>query len=292
MTANGPLPPAVRQVLQATIGEPVSHERLGGMGQGRVYHARSANRTVIVKRTGAVEDYFYRVLVPAWPELRRHTPRLLAAVEAEGQPWLLLEAIPNPLPQARRLADPEVLDVLRSIHTSTFPALPATLALYRPTWDMTATDRALAALPASDAATLARPLDILRRAAQPLFTPRTPLSGDPNPANWGLRDDGSLVLFDWERLCLGTPALDLAITVPGLGDPVAFRLVAAVYATDASSEAIEQLAREIALAKVWSAVEFLAQNAGRGERTEATVAWLAQHLAGWLLPLARDLALV
>ncbi len=43
------------------------------------------------------------------------------------------------------------------------------------------------------------------------------ISGDPNPRNWGLRADGTPVLFDWELFGPGTPATDLAIIVPGLG---------------------------------------------------------------------------
>jgi Ser/Thr protein kinase RdoA (MazF antagonist) len=193
------------------------------------------------------------------------------------------------------LADPDLIAVLRLLHQSALPDLPAPLAPYRPTWEMATTDRALVALPAlpaCDAATLMDNLGAMCDAAQPLFAPRCPLSGDPNPANWGLRDDGSLVLFDWERFCRGAPAIDLAITVPGLGDMTAFRQVAVGYSVgQAPSDEAEQMAREIALAKVWSVVEFLAHNAGRGERAGATLAWVAATFGDWLQPLACDLAL-
>jgi hypothetical protein len=295
MRASTLLPATVLHALRSTIGDPIGIERLGGMGQGRVYRARSARQSAIVKRAGsAAEAHFYRVVVPGWPELRRFTPTLLAAAEADGHPWLVLEVIPRPLPPERQLADLDLLCALWNLHNSALPALPDALSPYRPAWAAEATDRALAALPAPDADPLAATLDAMQRAAQPLFAPCCPLSGDPNPANWGLRDDGGVVLYDWERFCRGTPALDLAITVPGLGDMDAFRRVAAGYlapSPHAPPDDTERLAREIALAKVWSVVEFLANNAGRGGRTEATVAWVAQEFAGWVRRVARDLAL-
>jgi hypothetical protein len=289
MTASDSLPAAILNAIQNTIGALSHVKRLGGMGQGRVYRARSVRQSVIAKLTSPEEAHFYHVVVPGWPALQPFTPTLLAAVEADGHPWLVLEDIPHPLPPERHLADPDLLAVLRILHQSALPTLPATLAPYRPSWMVGTTDRALAALPAPDAAALAGTLVAMCDAAQPLFAPRCPLSGDPNPANWGLRDEGSLVLYDWERFCRGTPALDLAITVPGLGNMADYRRVAESYSADDAQEKKEQLGREIALAKVWSVVEFLAHNAGRGERTEATVAWVGQHFADWLRSLAGNL---
>ena len=69
----------------------------------------------------------------------------------------------------------------------------------------------------------------MEQASQHLFRPVCAISGDPNPVNWGLRDDGTLALFDWERFGRCSPALDLAITVPGLGDETAYRAVATSY---------------------------------------------------------------
>ena len=93
------------------------------------------------------------------------------------------------------------------------------------------------------------------------------------------------MLFDWERFGWGTPARDLATTVPGLGTSADFALVAQRYLAisgkaSASAEAV--LARAIAAAKVWSAVEFLAATTEQsGERTQITE-WLGQHLSAWL----------
>lgn len=50
-----------------------------------------------------------------------------------------------------------------------------------------------------------------------LFDHRTLISGDANEGNWGRRDNGELVLFDWERFGYGSPAIDLAPLVSRMG---------------------------------------------------------------------------
>ena len=84
------------------------------------------------------------------------------------------------------------------------------------------------------------------------------ISGDPNPTNWSVREDGTVVLFDWERVGYGTPALDLAITVPGLGTPDDYRRVVEGYLragpspelTAPQEGPVERLAYDIALANL------------------------------------------
>src|SRR5579883_2966731 len=69
---------------------------------------------------------------------------------------------------------------------------------------------------------------VVKRSMQPresIFYTKVAPTGDPNPTNWGLRADGTIVLYDWERFGQATPAIDLAITVPGLGDRAVFQKV-------------------------------------------------------------------
>jgi hypothetical protein len=128
----------------------------------------------------------------------------------------------------------------------------------------------------------------IRERTQGLFTPLCCISGDPNPTNWGLREDGTVVLFDWERFGKGSPSLDIAISMPGLPSPdgqleyqVASRYLehwTADYGEPLTS--IESLAIDIRRAKVWSIVEFLGARAeGRlPESAQATVTRLAEWL--------------
>ncbi|HEX5503834.1 MAG TPA: aminoglycoside phosphotransferase family protein [Thermomicrobiales bacterium] len=282
----GTLPPTVRAYLRAAHGEPHAVERLGGMGGGRVYRVRCPGRTVVVKGAArAAEALFYREVAPALAARGVVAPALEWDGEDAGGWWLVLEALPWPLPRERWAADPELLAILRRLHAADVAPIPAALAPYRPAWTPPMDELALSLFPADTAARLAPTLAALREAHQHLFAPAGALSGDPNPANWGLRDDGTLVLYDWERYCRGAPALDLAITVPGLGNEPAYRLVAARYLASGpvpATEAPDPLARDIRAAKAWSVVEFLSHAAEGQLRAENTIAWLVRQFPTWL----------
>jgi hypothetical protein len=298
MATVASLPEPVRRYLGATCGAPLAIERLGGMSGGRVYRVRCPGRSVVVKGMGhSSEVDFYRTVASALAEQGVATP----ALEWSGQDgetwWLVLEYIPLPLPPERWLADPELLAVLRRLHASEIPPSPERPTAYRPEWTPRMTEAALALLPGPVARQLAPVLETMRRAHPDLFAPRCPISGDPNPLNWGLRDDGMLALYDWERFCAGTPALDLAITVPGLGDAAAFQQVAAAYLQAGRAESPpaetasprgrdEGLARDIAVAKVWVVVEFLSHHASGAIRGGVAIEGLVQRFPGWVGELA------
>jgi aminoglycoside phosphotransferase (APT) family kinase protein len=187
---------------------------------------------------------------------------VLASSDAPGRCWLLIEDIPRPLPFERWPADPDLLGTLRRLHEAS-RGLPAPFrGTFRPAWPEEFSRQVLGLLSVEQARQIEAPLGRLREEAIPLFVPECAISGDPNPGNWRMREDGSLVLLDWERFGAGTPALDLAITVPGLGSPAEYAVCAAVY-LGASGEGMERLARRIAVAKVWSVIEFLAHMSGR-----------------------------
>lgn len=238
------------------------------MSQGQVYRAHSAEGTFIIKGSPrANEALFYERIAPALRLSGVPMPALLWSFQQPAYFWIGLEDLSEAFPRSRWVADPAVMAALARLHAH--PAqLPFELPeMYRPCWDDKLTAEALSLLPPEDRARLKLPVRQLQEQAQFLFEPRCLISGDPNPANWGLRQDGSLALFDWERLSYGTPALDLAITVPGLGSPQIFRQVARVYATQVLHLSREKtpepatFAYAIALAKVWNVLEFFSMYA-------------------------------
>jgi hypothetical protein len=150
-------------------------------------------------------------------------------------------------------------------------------------WPAGLTARALTAFHPALAAEAAPRLDEVREQALPLFTRHCVISGDPNPTNWGIRDNGDLVLFDWGRIGRGAPAIDLAITVPGLGDRAAYFKVAAVYLGDADAGDAAALARDIAAAKAWTLVHYLAEAvAGHIPNAAAAIERLESAVPAWL----------
>ncbi len=285
------IPPVVLDALCQCHGRPGVIEPLGGLSGGRVFRVRWSDYSLILKHPGRVAEAFvYHELAPSQPTLRQLMPNLIDSWQVNGGWWLALEDIPRPLPRERWLADPEQMALLASLHELQLPQLPASADPYRPGWSVDTTEQALSHLP-DVSPRLARALGTLRLFAPPLFMPETTLSGDPNPANWGIRADGSLVLFDWERLTRGHPAIDLAITVPGLGELGGFRQVAEAYESIAQSTFdVTTLTRQIAVAKVWSVVELLAQHQP-GAKTDATIRWLVRGIPGWAPRLADDLGL-
>lgn len=293
-SSRGSLEPAawpalVDEAVHRATGEPRAAERLGGMSGADVWRVRGPAGSVVLKRATRSEAAFYREIAP---DLRAAGVSVVACrwtIDDSAASWLVLEEVPHPLPEARRLADPAVIGALRRLHALTWDRPPARTGQYVPYWTAPMTDAALAAL-GGERDALAPLLTRAEQRVQPLFAPRCAISGDPNPANWGLRVGGSLALFDWERYTAGTPPLDLAITLPGLGDLADFALVAERYLAGAPKALTAEwttaghLAREIALAKVWSVVEFLSgQHASRDGSTDDVIVWLRSEVPAWLL---------
>ncbi len=300
-----PTPPSlVIAQAERLLGRIETVERLGGMSGSRVLRARGERGRAVVKGGGkAAETEFYEAVAPVLAARGGGVPNLLWAGTVAGERWLIIEEVPAPLPRERWGADPEVLAALARIHTAgdVLPPLRSADA-FQPVWSPEATGLAMQALRAPHSGGTATDLDDvaalltdMRSAAAPLFAPACPLSGDPNPANWGLRADGSLVLFDWERYCRGTPALDLAAIVPGLGTPEDFGMVAEGYADaltragDSTSESLDiaALAREIVLAKAWNVVELLAGIAAGHQGAGRMLGWLRGSFPDWVRAQAR-----
>jgi Phosphotransferase enzyme family len=231
------------------LQHPTRAEKLAGGLTGRAVHrVKLEDRNVVVKANVAPREAgFYRDFAPVLNAHGIRPPKLELIAESNGELWLVLEAIPAPLPDKRWLADPQVLETLCNLHEFKFDHTPE--FAFRPAWTQAMNAHALHFLPTH----FEEKLETFRALAQPLLEPRNLISGDPNPMNWGVLEDGEPVLFDWDRFGLGTPALDLAITVPGLGSSKDYANVAAAYRGQPDA----QLAREIALAKVWVLVDIL-----------------------------------
>jgi hypothetical protein len=283
--------PAIRDGVNRRFGAVSGVTPLGGMSGAGVWRLRLASgRSVIAKAIPwGAEPVFYRQVAPRLTALGVPTPILEWSFDEPDVCWLFLEDIPTPLPRERWLADPEMCAILRRLHT-----LPPNDSLriedgYRPEWSDAMTERALALLPSDESPAIGDMLRRLQSARRHLFRDGGLISGDPNPTNWGIRANGALVLFDWERFSRGAPALDLAITAPGLGDADAFRQIARQYLDD-TGDAADWLARDIALAKVWSVVEFLANVTDAGDSPASEVGkQILPHLPGWFREMAGTL---
>lgn len=252
----------------------------------RASNADGRRHLVVKGRASPAEAEIYRKDAGLLAARGVPTPRLYWSDRIDGDWWLVLEEIPHELPRARWLADPELLAILHRLHHC--PLKPP--AIYQPNWTPEPTTAALKWFDDRERANLRNRLEELRHRCQPLFEPICPISGDPNPRNWGIRADGRLVLFDWERCTFGSPAIDLAITIPGLGSPSDFKQVASIYLSNretlASAREIDLFASQVKLAKAWALIEFLANAHTRTTDVSTEVLsiarWVASQLPDWL----------
>lgn len=276
-------PEPVCRHIQATYGDPTAVERLGGMSLGAVYRVPFQDASAIVKSNpGPREARFYATVAPALRQQGVPSPALEWSEHVAGAYWMILEDVPHPLPPERWLADPEMLAVLGRLHTATLAHPPPEADLFRPAWTDEITEAALSCFPEAVAAELRPRLRALQERHQYLFLPRCLISGDPNRANWGLRGDGTLVLYDWERFGYGTPPLDLAIATPGFGDTAAFERMASGYLAGSRPALGKQLAYDIGIAKIWNVVEFLSMYATGDAAGHVKIDTLVDMFPAWL----------
>jgi len=262
------------------------------MSQARVWRVESATGSVIVKAApGGEEARFYADVAPRLRPQGVPIPRLEHHETSEHENWIVLEDARTPLPDERWGPDPEIAGGLARLHASEL--VPPPLPGYVAEWTSTQNELALSMLPEAARARLSGVLEGVRREAQFLFEPVAWISGDPNPTNWGLRDDGTLALFDWERFTRAHPAIDLAIAVPGLGTNESFARMLIAYAVaggDARMGRTVAPRRALALAKAWTAVGLLSDVARGRTRPGIDVEWLRWALPEWFaeqfLPMA------
>lgn len=277
------LPDALRVRLLKRFGQIASVEPLSGLTDAGVWRLQFEDGAVIIKRTtNGNEAFFYEHVSPTLQDAGVPCPELLDLHREAEFIWLVLEDIPIPFPRERWLADGEQLSILRRLHEVDGGTWNSVSSLYQPKWTPEMVEAALSWFPKYQATALEQTLESQRLEAQPLFASRCLISGDPNPLNWGIRSDGTLVHFDWERFGWGTPAIDLAITVPGLGTTDDYQTVAARYLQHSDQSAIAELGQQIKIAKAWAIVELLADFHCSGNANGGIVAQLVKEFPKWI----------
>lgn len=295
----------VRTFLARRYGRLRRAERLGGQSLSAVYRLHfgiedkplssndyesktlSHNRTRILKVSDRpAENYFYRRVAPQLERQGVVMPRLDYAITAAGRSWLVLEDIGAALPRERWAADPDVLATLYRLHSAKLDIAPR-LPFYRPVWTPELNRQATVIL--ADGIKLLPMLDELAMRYSYLFESVCPVSGDPNPTNWGVRPDAAPVLYDWERFTYATPALDLGIVVPGLPSRPDFEAVARLYSAHSGTD-LFTLSRDMLAVKLWSIVEYVAGYAtGKMRRSVQLDGQFLNLLAVYLSKMSREL---
>lgn len=250
---------------------------LSKMGTAKVVlNTSDCNHIVIEKRpVSEVEWAFYHYAATELNQAEIATPKLLSADATLRQ--LIMEYIPYKVDQAV-VANDYAIAMLGRLHR--YPANSEWL-YHIHTWTETALENALMllALPEKSAQQLRR----FQQHSNELFAYHSLISGDSNAGNWGRRESGNLVLFDWERFGKGSPAIDLAPLIKGMGTKQEFIDLAERYCQLSSHQNISELVREIAVAKAWIVTEVITLLHMRQKTAfPLYLNWYREHLPAWL----------
>lgn len=278
-------PQSIQTVLNNFFGKLSKLDELGGLTDAKVWRLHFTEQAVIVKQSKASNEvFFYEQIAPHLTAKDIPTPHLHYAEHDVDTTWLIMEDIPQLFSRSRWLVDNEQLAYLRRLHQLDGETWRTERTLFRPQWTVEMTEVALTWFPIAVAKELKPLLESMQQSAQPIFQPTCLISGDPNPLNWGMRMNGTLVQFDWERFGWGTPAIDLAITIPGLGTTEDYLEVASTYMSNAESAESQYLANAIGLAKVWTIVELLCNfvEAHSEQKHNDIIAYLQDDFPDWV----------
>lgn len=243
--------------IPESTGIPEKCELLSGLGYGRTYKVETEKGLYVLKGSREKrERLFYETLAPQVNAAGVPTPELLWSYQDRELSWIALEWLPAILPESRWQADAEVFEKLARLHNLDMDLggiVPEVIQ-----WTGAMNRLALSTMPSNIADNVESRLEDLRRHFQYLFAPKYFLSGDPSGRNWGVRENGELVLFDWERFGFGMPQLDLSCVAFGEPPVDIFRDIAQGYlAFNPIEPDMEKFTTEIQVARIHCCVNML-----------------------------------
>ncbi|EPW3921729.1 phosphotransferase family protein [Enterobacter sichuanensis] len=254
----------------------MSTDNLSRMGAAKVRLLTDQHGNQIIEKS-PVSDVEYCFYERAAEPLKRavESPRLLHS--DPHQHVLRFEYVPHKISQDEVTAD-EILRRLSRLHD--YPADPAWI--YHPhSWPESSLERSLSLLELPVRSE--RQLRYFHQAGSVLFSQECLISGDTNAGNWGRRENGDVILFDWERFGTGSPAIDLAPLVKGMGTRQSILQLAERYCLFTAHSLADRLAREITIAKAWIVTEVvLLLHERKKPDLNIYLNWYRDHLPGWL----------
>ncbi|WP_070971225.1 phosphotransferase family protein [Vibrio sonorensis] len=252
----------------------MSRQDLSKMGSARVSVETLGGVNCVLKQGASeVEINFYQSAAPNLMGI--NTPKLLKI----DKDHLYIEHIPNSLSLMELRTEPDLFSQLAALHCSQY--IP-TFAAKKHEWTAFATDQALKVLNLPDGVEYS-----IRRIASLsdcIFECKILISGDTNDSNWGKRKNGDLVLFDWERFGQGSPAIDLAPLVRGLGNIGEYREIATQYIKYNPVLSETELLEHLIIAKCWIIIEVVNILISRNNPDKGKyLNWYRANITKWLV---------
>ncbi len=230
------------------------------------------------KAASETEHYFYTRVLNQQSENQISAPCLLAFDENS----LVIEYLPYLLSKDD-WSSPQILKNLSKLHNKEFDVQKR--FLFPLSWDSEQTESAISFLADENRVKAEKNIQPFFSLRETIFEPVCWISGDSNIGNWGRRESGEYVLFDWERFTRGSPVIDLAPLLPGLSDPKQVKQICERYLliNPNCSIPLADLVRQTLVAKAWIAVEVInILHQRSNSRTDEYMIFFNQVLADWL----------
>ncbi|EKO3566891.1 phosphotransferase [Vibrio metschnikovii] len=251
----------------------MSTQDLSKMGAARVTIEEFGNSFCVRKQNASdVEVNFYQHAASKLNGV--NIPKLYKVQEKD----LFIEFIPNRITLKELRKNSSVFEQLASIHCSKYKPF---FSPKEHRWSVTSTELAFEALklPCSSHNTITS----IQALSHVLFDHSGLISGDTNDGNWGMRNNGELVLFDWERFGYGSPAIDLAPLVQGMGSIHDYVSIVEQYSQYYSSFTSNELTRYLVIAKCWIVIEVVNILISRNKPEAAIyIDWYKKNVPSWL----------
>ena len=250
---------------------------LSKMGTAKVMLSVSDCGHKVIEKcpVGEVEYSFYQYAATELNQAGIVTPMLFSADATLRK--IILEYLPEKVEQ-NDVAGDDAIAMLARLHG--FPAKSEWI-YHSHSWSELALEKSLMLLALPDKST--QQFRLFQECSDVLFAYPSLISGDSNAGNWGRRENGDLVLFDWERFGKGSPAIDLAPMIKGMGSKLMFIDIAERYCQFSFHHDRNALAREIAIAKAWIVTEVIVLlNERQNADFPLYLDWYREHLPDWL----------
>lgn len=259
----------------------MTDQNLAMMGEAKVSKTTFENQPVIHKTpVSPTEAYFYREVLTQPGASCISAPNLLAANPGNG---LWIEYIPHAVDQAET-CHPDFMRALAAVHEAELSLDNSRLFPFR--WIAADTERAIARFEPEQRRLIDRHLPVYFDRQASIFDPVGPVSGDTNAFNWGRRDSGELVLFDWERFGVGSPAIDLAPMIPGLPEIDLVDRYCSAYLGVREDVQMhpEELRKQVLTVMAWVVIEVVNILHDRGKaQVERYMEWFNRRFGRWLV---------
>ncbi|MEZ9064892.1 MULTISPECIES: phosphotransferase family protein [unclassified Vibrio] len=251
----------------------MSTQDLSKMGSARVSIKTLGGVNCVLKQGASeVEIHFYQSAAPKLKGI--NTPRLLKI----DRNHLYIEHIPNSISLKDLRTKSDLFSQLAALHCSEYTP---TFEVKKHEWTAFATDDALKILNLPDV--VESSIKRIQALSDSIFECKVLISGDTNDGNWGTRANGDLVLFDWERFGQGSPAIDLAPLVSGLGSIAEYKEIVTQYIKYNPALSKTELLEHLIIAKCWIVIEVVnILNSRNNPEQGKYINWYRANIPKWL----------